>query len=68
MRKEDLVFRNSAPEEIHGNSLLLRKAVVEPVDKDVRVNQRGHVGTGPLASTRGPLLSLSGAPPPSPVA
>lgn len=41
---------DAAPENFGCNLLLIRKAVIEPVDKDVGINENGHVRRDPLFS------------------
>jgi hypothetical protein len=52
VRDPDRIVRDSCAQERCGLHLLCRKPAVEPVDENVRVNERGHGGTAPRASSR----------------
>ncbi len=59
VRHANRVSQDSLPENLSGDLLLLRKATVEPVDQDARINESGHARKGPLSSSLGPEAALS---------
>jgi hypothetical protein len=50
VRQPHGVVDDAAPENLGGNLLLLGKAVVEPLDQNISINESGHVRKDPLFS------------------